>query len=85
MTTTQNGKGEHMATEPTNGAVPTGAVPTEALEALQERLAPQLEQAAEQLAEVNERVKAFITKNPGTVLLGAAAVGFLIGRWAARR
>ena len=69
-----------MATESTNGAVPT-----EALDALQERLAPQLEQAAEQLAEVNERVKSFITKNPGTVLLGAAAVGFLIGRWAARR
>lgn len=55
------------------------------LEDLQERLGPQLEAAQEQLMEVNERVKDFIRKNPGTTLLGAAALGFLIGKWASRR
>jgi ElaB/YqjD/DUF883 family membrane-anchored ribosome-binding protein len=55
------------------------------VEDLKARLAPQLEQAQEQLAEVNEKVKDFIKKNPGTTLLAAAAVGFLIGKWASRR
>jgi ElaB/YqjD/DUF883 family membrane-anchored ribosome-binding protein len=52
---------------------------------LQERLGPQLEQAQAQLQEVNERVKDFIKKNPGSTLLGAAAIGFLVGKWASRR
>ena len=52
---------------------------------LQERLAPQIEEAAAQLNEVNERVKTFIRANPGTTLLGAAAIGFLVGKWASRR
>lgn len=52
---------------------------------LQDRLGPQFEQAQAQLMEVNERVKDFIRKNPGSVLLGAAAVGFLVGKWASRR
>ncbi|MBL8914628.1 MAG: hypothetical protein JNM17_28245 [Archangium sp.] len=52
---------------------------------LQERLAPQIEAATEQLQEINERVKDFIKKNPGTTLLGAAALGFIIGKWASRR
>lgn len=52
---------------------------------LQERLAPQIEEAAAQLNEVNERVKTFIRENPGTTLLGAAAIGFLVGKWASRR
>ena len=55
------------------------------LKDLHERLGPQLEQAQAQLMEVNERVKTFIRKNPGSTLLGAAAVGFLIGKWASRR
>ncbi|MCA2977900.1 MAG: hypothetical protein INH41_15260 [Myxococcaceae bacterium] len=59
--------------------------PPEELKALQEKYAPQLEDAMERLSDANERVKTFIRKNPGTVLLGAAAVGFLVGRWAARR
>ncbi|MFZ5443704.1 MAG: hypothetical protein ACOZQL_27095 [Myxococcota bacterium] len=62
-----------------------GAKAPDPLEELQARLAPQLEQAQEQLAEVNEKVKTFIRKNPGTTLLAAAAVGFLIGKWASRR
>ena len=52
---------------------------------LQERFGPQLEQAQAQLMEVNERVKDFIKKNPGSTLLGAAAIGFLVGKWASRR
>lgn len=52
---------------------------------LQERLGPQLEEAQAQLMEANERVKAFIRKNPGTTLLGAVTIGFLIGKWASRR
>lgn len=57
----------------------------EGLKALQDRFAPQIEQALGQASEVNERVKSFIRENPGTVLLGAATLGFLIGRWASRR
>ncbi len=52
---------------------------------LQERLGPQFEQAQAQLMEVNERMKDFIRRNPGSVLLGAAAIGFLVGKWASRR
>lgn len=52
---------------------------------LHERLGPQLEQAQAQLMEVNERLKDFIKKNPGSTLLGAAAIGFLVGKWASRR
>jgi ElaB/YqjD/DUF883 family membrane-anchored ribosome-binding protein len=58
---------------------------TEPLDAVKERLGPQLREAAERLSETNERVKAFIRENPGACLMGAAALGFLIGRWAARR
>ena len=35
--------------------------------------------------EVNERVKDFVRKNPGSTMLGALAVGFLVGKWASRR
>ncbi len=50
-----------------------------------ERLAPQIEEAQAQLLALNERVKGFIKENPGTTLLGAAALGFLLGRLASRR
>ncbi len=52
---------------------------------LQERLMPKLEEAQARLTETNEKVKQFIREHPGTCLLGAAALGFLVGRWAARR
>lgn len=64
---------------------PRSSPPQPSLQDLHERLAPQLQQAQEQLMEVNERVKDFVRKNPGTTLLGAAALGFLIGKWASRR
>jgi hypothetical protein len=53
--------------------------------AFQERLGPKLKDAEAQLATVNEKVKSFIRQNPGTCLLGALAVGFVVGRLASRR
>jgi hypothetical protein len=55
------------------------------LESLHDRFAPQLEAVSEHLLDANERAKAFIRENPGTALLGAAALGFVIGKWASRR
>jgi ElaB/YqjD/DUF883 family membrane-anchored ribosome-binding protein len=77
-------------TEPANPAQTPqpeagGARTPDPIAELQERLAPQIEQATEYANEVNERVKDFIRKNPGTTLLGAAALGFIIGKWASRR
>jgi ElaB/YqjD/DUF883 family membrane-anchored ribosome-binding protein len=57
----------------------------EAIHQLEERLGPQLEEAKEQLGKLNARVKGFIVKNPGACLLGAVAVGYLVGRLAARK
>lgn len=74
-----------MSEAATPGAQDPKAPQPDPLADLQERLAPQIAQATEQLGEVNERVKDFIRKNPGTTLLGAAALGFLIGKWASRR
>ena len=52
---------------------------------LQENLLPQLEDARRNLEDMNTRVVSFIRANPGTCLLGAVAVGFIIGRIASRR
>ena len=52
---------------------------------LQAKLAPQLEQARETLSNFNSRAKAFIRERPGTCLLGALAIGYLVGRLASRR
>lgn len=52
---------------------------------LQDRFGPQIEAAQAQLMEVNERVKDFVRKNPGSTMLGALAIGFLVGKWASRR
>jgi ElaB/YqjD/DUF883 family membrane-anchored ribosome-binding protein len=54
-------------------------------EELQQRLGPQLEQAKQNLSELNLRVSTFIRHNPGTCLLGALAIGFVVGRIASRR
>lgn len=51
---------------------------------LQGELGPQLEQAAENVREFDRRARSFIRENPGTCLLGAIAVGFLIGKIASR-
>lgn len=52
---------------------------------LQDKFGPQLEQARQNLSELNRRVTSFIKENPGTCLLGALAVGFVVGKIASRR
>jgi hypothetical protein len=52
---------------------------------LQENLLPQIEDARRNLEDMNTRVVSFIRANPGTCLLGAVAVGFIVGRIASRR
>jgi ElaB/YqjD/DUF883 family membrane-anchored ribosome-binding protein len=52
---------------------------------LQENMLPQLEDARRNLEDMNTRVVSFIRANPGTCLLGAVAVGFIVGRIASRR
>lgn len=56
----------------------------EPLKGVSERLGPKLEEAQARLREANERVKDVIKENPGSCLLGAAVLGFVIGRWASR-
>ena len=48
------------------------------------RMGPQVEDMREGLEELNTKVSAFIREKPGACLLGALAVGFLIGRIASR-
>lgn len=52
---------------------------------LSDRVMPQLDEARRNIADMNTRVVTFIRANPGTCLVGAVAVGFLIGRLASRR
>ncbi|MBU8900553.1 hypothetical protein DRW03_00550 [Corallococcus sp. H22C18031201] len=52
---------------------------------LQDQVVPQLDEARQNLVDLNQRVVGFIRANPGTCLLGAVAVGFLVGRLASRR
>jgi len=57
----------------------------DAVRELEERFAPRIEEAKEQLSLVNQRVKGFIRENPGTTLLAALGVGYLIGKLASRK
>ena len=52
---------------------------------LQERFAPQLEEAKQGLTDLNTKVVKFIKAHPGACLLGAIAVGYVVGRIASRR
>ncbi|NVJ01549.1 hypothetical protein HUW63_25480 [Myxococcus sp. AM001] len=52
---------------------------------LQDRVVPQIDEARQNIVDLNHRVVSFIRANPGTCLLGAVAVGFLVGRIASRR
>ncbi len=52
---------------------------------LQDRLTPQLEQARQNLNELNTRVLSFVRERPGTCLIGALAFGYLVGKIASRR
>lgn len=51
---------------------------------LQARVGPQIEEARQNLVDLNNRVVTFIRQNPGTCLIGAVAAGFLIGKIASR-
>jgi len=52
---------------------------------LQARVGPQIEEARKNLVDLNTRVVAYVKANPGTCLLAAVAVGFVVGRIASRR
>jgi ElaB/YqjD/DUF883 family membrane-anchored ribosome-binding protein len=51
---------------------------------VERRVRPQVEQAKRRLSKANEQVTDYIKANPGKCLLGAVAVGFLIGKLARR-
>jgi ElaB/YqjD/DUF883 family membrane-anchored ribosome-binding protein len=50
----------------------------------QARLEQGLEQARDELSDINERLVDVIKRRPGTCLLIAIAAGFVIGRMASR-
>ncbi|MBZ4335569.1 hypothetical protein NR800_14935 [Corallococcus interemptor] len=45
---------------------------------------PNMDEARQNLVDLNNQVVGFIKANPGTCLLGAIAVGFIVGRIASR-
>jgi hypothetical protein len=57
----------------------------DAVRDLEDRFAPRIEEAKEQLNLVNIRVQGFIRQNPGTSLLCAVGLGYLIGKLASRK
>ena len=48
------------------------------------RVRPQLDEARKRLTSLNGSVTGYIKENPGRCLVGAIAVGFLIGKIARR-
>jgi hypothetical protein len=50
-----------------------------------ERLGPRIEEAKQQLDVINVKVKTFVKENPGTALLGALALGFVVGRLVSKK
>jgi ElaB/YqjD/DUF883 family membrane-anchored ribosome-binding protein len=51
---------------------------------IEERVRPQIEQAKRRLSELNGQATTYIKANPGKCLLGALAVGYIIGKIASR-
>jgi hypothetical protein len=49
-----------------------------------ERVRPQIEHAKQRLSEINGQVTRYIKANPGKCLLGALAVGYIVGKIASR-
>lgn len=47
-------------------------------------LAASLQEASQNLARLNDRALAFARERPGTCVLGAVALGFIVGKIAAR-
>lgn len=54
------------------------------LHSVEERVMPQLEMARERLEDLNTQIVTFVRERPGTCLVGALAVGFVVGKLAAR-
>ena len=52
---------------------------------LGERVRPQIENAKQRLSSLNDSMTDYIKENPGKCLVGALAVGYLIGKIASRR
>jgi ElaB/YqjD/DUF883 family membrane-anchored ribosome-binding protein len=61
-----------------------GTTVQQTLKEQQARLERGLDQARDELSDVNERVVDVIRRRPGTCLLIALAAGFVIGRLASR-
>jgi hypothetical protein len=59
--------------------------PADPVRDLQDRFAPQIEEARRNLGDLNHKVVKFVREHPGTCLLGALAFGFVVGRIASRR
>jgi ElaB/YqjD/DUF883 family membrane-anchored ribosome-binding protein len=51
---------------------------------LRERVKPQIEDAKRRLSSLNDSVTGYIKENPGKCVLGAIALGYLIGKIARR-
>jgi hypothetical protein len=51
---------------------------------LGERVRPQIEDAKRRLSSLNGKAVDFIKENPGTCLVGALALGYIIGKIARR-
>ena len=51
---------------------------------ISERVKPQIEEAKRRLGELNEQVTGYVKENPGKCLLGALAVGYIVGKIASR-
>jgi hypothetical protein len=56
----------------------------EAARAFEDRVRPRIDEAKQQLSDLNGKVTSFIKENPGKCLLGAVAVGYIIARLARR-
>ena len=54
-------------------------------ERIEDRIGPRLEQARQTLSRLDERIVDFARERPGTLLLGALALGFVLGKLASRR
>jgi ElaB/YqjD/DUF883 family membrane-anchored ribosome-binding protein len=50
-----------------------------------ERVRPQIDEAKRKLESLNSSAVSFIKENPGKCLVGAVALGYLIGKIASRR
>lgn len=49
-----------------------------------ERVRPQIDDAKRRLLELNGQVTSYVKANPGKTLLGALALGYIVGKIASR-